>query len=157
MVRSNIFWFVATTTVTLIFAFGVFELHPILDATKSINVHDTYFVIDNRILLAVVAVFVFCSVYFLLSIKQKFRDVFTNLIYLAFSIIGILTISDIVYVIKSLNYVASHTEASPEIAKANSTLSMVCWFLYIFQSLWIVYLIYIGIQMGKNLKAQKKY
>jgi len=150
MKKTNTYLFFLTTLLFLVLAIGVFNLSVLGNETLDINVHDTYFIIDQRIIFILFAVLTFCLVFLTRSLIKKFKDNFANYIYLSFSVVGILTFSYIIYFVRDLNYLAKHTEASQEIITANSTLNNLSWILQIFQVLWMIYIIFVSIQIGKN-------
>ena len=150
MKRTNTYLFFLTTLVFLLLAVGVFNLSLLENNTLDVNIEDVYFIIDQRIIFILFAVFSFCFVFLIRGLIKKFKDNFANYIYLSFSVIGILAFSLIIYFIKDLNYTAAYTDASREIITANNTLNNLSWLLQVFQILWMIYIIYVSIQIGKN-------
>ncbi|TVZ21707.1 hypothetical protein JM84_0585 [Dokdonia sp. Hel_I_63] len=150
MKKTNTYLFFLTTLVFLLLAVGVFNLSLFGNNTLDVNIEDVYFIIDQRIILILFAVFSFCFVFLIRGLIKKFKDSFANYIYLSFSVIGILAFSLVIYFIKDLNYIAATTDASLEIITANNTLNNLSWLLQVFQVLWMIYIIYVSIQIGKN-------
>ncbi|AWH73834.1 hypothetical protein DCS32_06605 [Dokdonia sp. Dokd-P16] len=150
MKKINTYLFFLTTLLFLFLAIGVFDLSVLGNETLDINVRDTYFIIDQRIIFILFAVLIFSLVFLVRSLIKKFKDNFANYIYLSFSVIGILALSLVIYFIKDLNYIAATTDASLEIITANNTLNNLSWLLQVFQVLWMIYIIYVSIQIGKN-------
>lgn len=150
MKKTNTYLFFLTTLLFLFLAIGVFNLSVLENETIDINVHDTYFIIDQRILFILLSVFSCCFVFLIRGLIKKLKDNFANYIYVSFSIIGILAFSLIIYFIKDVNYAAAHTDASQEIITSTNTLNNLSWNLQIFQVLWMIYIIFVSIQIGKN-------
>lgn len=150
MKKTNTYLFFLTTLLFLLLGIGVFNLSVLENKTLDINVHDTYFIIDQRILFILFAVFSFCFVFLIRGLIKKLKDNFANYIYVSFSIIGILAFSLIIYFIKDVNYTAAHTDASQEIITSNNILNNLSWILQIFQALWMIYIIFVSTQIGKN-------
>ena len=91
MKQKEIYWLFGTIILILILTLIIFWIDGFKsDATLSINIYNTYYVISNYQIIPLLFIGIFFVVYLLRAIKQRFKNNIVNIILIVVTILCIL-------------------------------------------------------------------
>ncbi|WP_430965323.1 hypothetical protein [Spongiimicrobium sp. 2-473A-2-J] len=103
MRRKEIYWLLGTITLVLILNLAIFGIDGFkTDSTFSLNVHDTYYVVENIQFLFPLFVLMFFCVYSIRTLGRNFKNLTANLILMIVTILLILVITGLNSIVDSL-------------------------------------------------------
>lgn len=134
------------------------------NATIDINIHDTYFVIENIHFILFLAVFVFFVIYLIRALCRNFKNLTANLILMISTILLILVFMGInsileVFIQQTSGWTiypplsGGEIESTVQSDKNNSSgLDILSNLLFYTQIILLVFLTYCGFKTGRNYK-----
>ena len=162
MKKREILWLVGTLLVGLVlnivvFGINVFEASSPID----INVHDTYFIIEDWTLIFVPSILLIVVVYLIRTLVYKFKNLTANLILMISTVLLIQAISEINLMLNLLSLGSSDWTIVPpsstdeiqsgmnSMKNSSKTLSRVLFFT---QTILIIFLAFCAYKTGQNHK-----
>lgn len=161
MKKKETFWLIGTITFLLILIIGLFRIDGLKsDAVTDINVHDTYYVIANIHLIVLIVTLIFFDVYLIRMLRQNFKNLTANLIFMISDISLILIFTFLISLVNSIREIPGSTEYPPlsgEIVEnAGNGWNNAYYILLIIQLILIILLTISGIKTELNYKRTKK-
>ena len=154
MNKKEIIWLAGTFLFILIVGFSFFGLANTDDSVLDINVHDTYFVILNRDVFILSTIFILFFVYLIRMLKETFKNLIVNIIFLTSNTLVILILTQIISIVDSFAKISGTTEYPPlsggTVEHTGNSTETFSFILLITQILFLILLIYSSIKTGKN-------
>lgn len=164
MNRKEILWLIGTIILIVITNFSISGIEGFkAESVTDINIYDTYFVISNILFLFLIAVFLFFGIYFIRAIKQNFKNLTANFVFIIAAILLIAISTGIHSMIESLAYEASGPSVYPplssgedinqpgqEMETKESGVELFSSLILIFQILLLILVVYCGYKTGTN-------
>ena len=165
MKKKEIFWLIGTTVCVLILNTLIFGIDGLkTDSTLDINIHDTYFVIANFHFILLLTVLVFFGIYFVRTMRSKFKNLTANLILMISTILLILVLIGIDSILDTLiRQTTSWTiypplsagEIEPETEPKENNLGIISSVIFFVQIFLLIFLAYSGFKTGRNYKRNE--
>ena len=142
----------------LIIGFSFFGLANTNDSVLDINVHDTYFVILKRDVFILSTVFILFFVYLIRMLKETFKNLAVNTIFLIINVLAIIVLTQIISIVDSFAKISGTTEYPPLsdgiVEHSGNSAETFSFILLISQILLLILLIYSSIKTGENYKSK---
>jgi len=149
--RKEIFWLIGTVILVLILNFSLFGVDGFKsESVTDINIHDTYFVIANIHFILLLSILIFFSVYLIRMLRQNFKNLTANLIFIISGLLSIWILTGIISIINSYIGVTKTTEYNLPVT--NNMFDNISTVLYSLQIIIVGLIAYSGFKTGRNYK-----
>jgi hypothetical protein len=152
--KKEVVWLLGTVVFILILGFAFFDLGNSNDSVLDINVHDTYFIILKRDIFILFSIFSLFIVYLIRLLKEKFKNLVVNTIFIITNVIVIIILTQIISIVDSFAKISGTTEYPPlsggTVEHTGNSAETFSFILLITQILFLILLIYTSIKTGKN-------
>ena len=154
--RKEIYWFLGTIGLTLIFTLTIFGLNGFKsNATFDINIHDTYFVIANFHLILLVFVFIFFMVYLFRTIRSNFKNIKANIVLMVVTILFILVLGKLIVMFDFFSSPTKNETISLDRNPVKYALEIISKVMLVFQIGLLILLAYCGFKTVRNYNARE--
>ena len=165
MRKKELFWFISTTILvlilnTLIFGFDGLKANAALD----INIHDTYFVLQNFHFIILLGVLVFFGVYLVRTLRSNFKNLTANLILMIATLLLILVLIGFDSILDAFIRQTTSWSIYPPLSAGNveqdfkpkeTNLSALSSVLFFTKILLLISLAFCGFKTGQNYNWNK--
>lgn len=154
MKLKETFWLIGTVIFVIILNFYLFGVDGFKSkSVTDINVHDTYFVIANIHFILLLSILTFFSIYLIRMLKQNFKNITVNLIFILTGLLSVLFITGLISIVNSYIGVTQTTEYNLPVT--SNMFDNVSTFLYLVQIIIIGLIAYCGFKTGQKYKLIK--
>lgn len=165
MKKKETLWLIGTTILVLILNTLIFGIDGLkADSTLDINIHDTYFVIENFHFILLLGVLVFFGIYLVRTLRRNFKNLTANLILMISTILLILVLIGIDSILDAfIRQTTSWTiypplnagEVEPDFEPKKNNLGILSSILFFVQIFLLIFLAFCGFKTGRNYKRNE--
>lgn len=143
------------SVIIIVLIFIAIGLSAIEDSALDINIHDTYFVVDNFQMVVLGCVFLFFFIYLIKVLFGNFKNNFDNIAFTVAIVLMIFLISQVTLVFNSL--IIHYEEMIPSLQNTSSvgsttkdTFSVLSNSMLVFQLIFILLGLFVSYKIGRN-------
>lgn len=163
--KRELLWFLGTSV--LAFAISLLFINiegPLVDSTLDINIHDTYFVIQDVHAVSLLTIFVFFGIYLIRTLRAKFTNLTANWVLITSTVLLILALTELKSILEffahytsnwTINPPPSTEEIQPIVEPQKSGFDTVVSLLFYVQIALLIFLVHCGYKTGQNSQRVK--
>ncbi|MBM1104554.1 hypothetical protein JQC67_00245 [Aurantibacter crassamenti] len=156
MNKKEIFWLVGTIVIVLVLILIFFGIDGFnINSTFDINIHDTYFVISNIHLIFLLSVSLFFTIYFIRTIRNRFKNMTVNLVLIIATILFTIALGKTITMLGFFSGPTINVSIVESENVVKNGLKVISQILFTVQIALLVLLAYFGFRTGRNYNSKK--
>lgn len=165
--KKELFWFLGTLLITVILNLFLFGFEGFAkNSTLDVNIHDTYFVIENKHIIITLTLLLLFIVYTVRALAKKFKNQVINVILILLTLALILLINSFAFLIEQLVQATTSWTIYPPLSQLESeaqqpksqynNINVLSNLVFVIQILLLLWLMFISFITGINFQSKKQ-
>lgn len=159
MIRKELYWFLATLSLSLIINFALFGAEGFTTTSSfDINIYDTYFIIPTFYGIIALSVLIFFGTYLARSLKWNFKNLISNIILMMSTMALILVVARVSVSLTVAQATGFSGDLSLDVVQDKTTLNEFGGLsnsLFIIQIVLLLFLAFCGFKTGRYYRINR--